>query len=191
MPKSLKDQDLTTHDPVEPTIHLVRGCRVILDSDLANIYSVTTKRLNEQVKRNRNRFPEDFMFRLTASEVKNLQQDRSQIATGSLKHRDLRYRPLVFTEHGAIMAASVLKSDRAIAMSLYVVRAFVRMREVLVETKELHAKLVELERKLTSRQDLQEKAILGLFAQIRKLIAPSSSQPTRAKQIGFRKTQKQ
>ena len=86
------------------------------------------------------------------------------------------------------MAASVLKSDRAIAMSLYVVCAFVRMREVLAETKELHTKLVELEQKLTSRQDLQQKVILGLFAQLRKLLAQSSSQPAKAKQIGFRKT---
>ena len=181
-------QKLIEHDPIEPTILLVRARKVILDSDLANIYAVTTKRLNEQVKRNKKRFPEDFMFQLTAREARNLVSNRSQIATGSQKHRARLYRPFAFTEHGAIMAASVLKNDRAIAMSLYVVRAFVRMREVLAETKELHTKLVELEQKLTSRQDLQQKVILGLFAQLRKLLAQSSSQPAKAKQIGFRKT---
>ena len=105
-------QKLIEHDPIEPTILLVRARKVILESDLANIYSVTTKRLNEQIKRNKKRFPEDFMFQLTTREARNLESNRSQIATGSQKHRARLYRPFAFTEHGAIMAASVLKSDR-------------------------------------------------------------------------------
>ncbi len=102
-------------------IVVLRGCKVMLDADLAELYGVQTKRLNEQVKRNAERFPEDFMFRLTLSEVDGL--NRSQIATGSSKHRDPRFPPFAFTEHGALMAASVLDSPRAVEASLYVVRA--------------------------------------------------------------------
>src|SRR5713101_7336005 len=104
-----KKQSLIKVEPIEPVIRVVRGRRVILDSDLARIYDVTTKRLNEQVKRNRERFPSDFMFRLTADEAKLAH--RSQIATGSQKHRDPRYFPYAFTEHGAVMAANVLNSE--------------------------------------------------------------------------------
>lgn len=104
------------------------GQRVILDADLAALYGVGTKRLNEQVKRNFERFPEDFMFRLTRAEADAL--NRSQNATGSGKYRDPRFPPFAFTEHGAIMAATILNSSQAVEMSLYVVRAFVRIREL-------------------------------------------------------------
>jgi len=137
--------------PVEhiaQAILIRRGHKVLLDAELAALYGVTTKRLNEQVKRNSARFPEDFLFRLTRAETEAL--NRSQIATGSQKHRDPRFPPYAFTEHGAIMAATVLNSPRAVEMSVYVVRAFVKLREMLASNKELVQKLNELERKLQS-----------------------------------------
>ena len=130
------------HD-ITGAILILRGRRVILDRDLAAIYGVTTGRLNEAVKRNAERFPEDFMFQLTASELENL---RSQFAISSWGGR--RYRPFAFTEHGAIQAANVLNSRRAIAMGVYVVRAFVQLREIFASNKDLAGKLVALERSL-------------------------------------------
>src|SRR5277367_3098692 len=114
-----------TSVPVEditPTIRILRGHKVLLDAELAALYGVTTKRLNEQVKRNAARFPPDFIFRLTQAETVTL--NRSQNATGSQKHRDPSFAPYAFTEHGAIMVATILSSPRAIEMSVYVVRAF-------------------------------------------------------------------
>ena len=112
--------------------------------------------------------------------------NRSQIATGSQKHRDSRFLPYAFTEHGAVMAANVLNSERAVAMSVYVVRAFVKLREVLASNDELVKKLDDLERKLTGRLDIHEKAILQLFAQIRELLRPPPPQPKpKRRRIGF------
>jgi hypothetical protein len=135
---------------IAPTVEKISGAilwlrdhRVILDADLAALYGVTTKRLNEQVKRNAARFPEDFMFRLSAQETDAL--NRSHFATGSQKHRDPRFPPFAFTEHGAIMAATVLNSPRAVEMSLYVVRAFVQLREWISSSKELARRLDALE----------------------------------------------
>src|SRR5574341_1960545 len=153
-------------EPVERIVSrilLVRGQKVMLDADLAGIYSVTTKALNQAVKRNLERFPSDFAFRLNAIEAENLKSqiatsishpldsnvdsiNRSQIVTGSQKHRDPRAYPWVFTEHGALMAANVLRSKRAVQMSVHVVRAFVRLREMIAANKELSKKLDELER---------------------------------------------
>ena len=118
---------------LEPRIVTIRGLKVILDADLAKIYGVPTKRLNEQIKRNPARFPEDFVFQLTEEETNNL---RSQFATSSL-HGGRRYPPYVFTEHGSIMAATVLNSPKAIEMSVFVVRAFIKMRETLANNKAL------------------------------------------------------
>jgi hypothetical protein len=159
-------------------ILLVRGHKVILDSDLAGLYGVTTKRLNEQVKRSSERFPADFMFQLNAEEHQAL---RSQIATlkvGRGHHR--KYRPYVFTEHGAIMAASVLNSPRAIQVSVHVVRAFVRLREMLATHKDLARKLEELEKKY----DAQFQVVFGA---IRQLMAPPPPPPpeTKKRRIGF------
>jgi hypothetical protein len=131
-------------DLIDRQIYLIRGEKVMLDTDLALLYGVTTKRLNEQVKRNRKRFPEDFMFQLTPAEVQEL--NRSQNATGSQKHRDPRYRPFAFTEDGAVMLASVLNSQIAITAGIQVVRAFVRLRSVLAAHKELAKRLEKLER---------------------------------------------
>jgi len=161
---------------IEDRILLVRGHKVLLDTDLAALYGVTTKRLNEQVKRNRKRFPDDFVFRLNAVETRAL--DRSQIATGSLKHRDPRYAPYAFTEHGTIMAAMVLNSSRATEVSVYVVRAFVHLRDILASHKDLARRLETHERKLASH----DQAIAGLVETIRTLMAPA--EPKR-RPIGF------
>jgi hypothetical protein len=173
---------------VENAIHLVRGQRVMLDSDLAAIYAVATKRLNQQLKRNRQRFPNDFAFQLTAEEFAAL---RSQIATSSLRSQiatsnkgGRRYRPWVFTEHGAIMLASVLNSEVAIEASVRVVRAFVRLRELISANAELAAKFAQLERRL----DSHDEAIAQLFAAIRQLLAPA---PQKKREIGFHVRERQ
>jgi hypothetical protein len=137
----------------------VRGQAVILDADLAALYGVPTKRLNEQVKRNQERFPEDFVFQLSAEEGRRM---RSHFATAS--KRNIRFQPYAFTEHGAVMAANVLKSDRAIQMSVAVVRAFVRLRRMALSVESLARKLNALE----SKYDRQFKVV---FDAIRKLMA--------------------
>ena len=177
---------------IENMILTIRGQKVILDMDLAHIYGVPTKRLNEQVRRNSDRFPSDFAFILTDQEVANL---RSQFATSSLKinrsqfanasHGGRRYRPYVFTEHGAIMAANILRSKQAIQMSVFVVRAFVRMREILIGQKELDSKLAELEKELTARLDVHETAINEMFRQIKRLLNPASQPEPPKKRVGF------
>ena len=141
---------------IEPMILTIRGQKVVLDMELAKIYGVTTKAFNQAVKRNRRKFPPDFMFRLAVEEYANLRpqfatSNRSQIVTGSQKHRDPRYVPYAFTGHGAVMAATILRSDRAIQMSVFVVRAFIRMRQMLVEQRGLARKLAQLEEELTAR----------------------------------------
>jgi hypothetical protein len=114
---------LNPKKPIETLILTIRNQKVILDADLADVYAVPTKRLNEQVKRNADRFPEDFLFQLTREEAKEMQRSRSQITT--LKRgQNLKYLPFAFTEHGAIMAATILNSPEAVAMSVFVVRAF-------------------------------------------------------------------
>jgi hypothetical protein len=148
---------------------------VILDSDLAELYGVSVKQLNQQVKRNPDRFPSDFIFTVTSSEYKNL---RSQIVTSTSKHGGRRYLPHAFTEHGAIMAATVLNSKRAIEMSVFVVRAFVRMREAILDNQRIAAKLDELE----SRIDSHDGSIEELVEAIRELIAPL---PANNRRIGF------
>jgi len=121
VPRTSRAPTVAVED-ISRAILVLRGDKVLLDAELAALYGVTTKRLNEQVKRNAERFPEDFMFRLTRAETEAL--NRSHFATGSQKHRDPRFAPYAFTEHGAIMAATILNSPRAIEMSVYVVRAF-------------------------------------------------------------------
>jgi phage regulator Rha-like protein len=169
-------------EPVERLIHIIRGQRVILDSDLARVYGVPTKRLNEAVKRTRERFPSDFSFLLEPQEVASL---RSQIAT-SKGRGGRRYIPRAFSEHGAIMLANVLNSPRAVQMSVFVVRAFVKMREVLSQNGQLAKKLADLERRLTGRLDVHEKAIVHILDEIKKLMEPLPPQPEpKRRQIGF------
>jgi hypothetical protein len=165
---------------ISHAILVLRGHRVVLDSDLAALYGVATKRLNEQVKRNTERFPDDFMFRLARPEVEAL--NRSQIATGSQKHRDTRFLPLAFTEHGAIMAATVLNSRRAVEMSLYVVRAFVQLREMLSSNRALSRRLDELEARIEKKLSTHDEAITAMLSAIRQLM--SAKRPTR-RGIGF------
>ena len=172
------DQIMSSHRKIanlQGAIHLIRGQRVMLDSDLAAIYGVTTKRLNEQLRRNRSRFPSDFAFQLTTEELTNL---RSQIATSSF-HGGRRYRSWVFTEHGALMLASVLNSEIAVQASVRVVRAFVRLREMVAANAQLAAKLQELERRL----DSHDEGIANLFAALKQLLEPS--EPTKRREIGF------
>ncbi len=164
---------------IEEKIYIIRGQKVMLDADLAELYQVETRRLNEQVKRNIERFPEDFMFQLTEKEVEELPM-RSQFATAS--KRNVRYRPFVFTEHGAVMLASVLKSKTAIEASLHVVRAFVRLRTILSEHKELAAQFEKLERKMDAKFDEHDEQIALLFKAIKQLITPPSADK---KSIGF------
>jgi hypothetical protein len=155
----------------------VRGYRVILDADLARIYGVPTKRLNEQVKRNAKRFPSDFMFRLTNDEVGGL---RSQFATAKNARGGRRTPPYAFTEHGALMAANVLNSNRAAEMSVYVIRAFVLMRTELALQQDLAKRLAEIERTLIGH----DGALRDLYAKIRALLLPLPAPPRR--RIGFR-----
>ena len=159
---------------IEQVILLIRGQKVILDTDLARLYGVMSKRLNEQVRRNRKRFPADFMFQLSIQEVRNL---RSQIATSRSRHGGRRYLPYAFTEHGAIMAANVLNTQRAIEVSVYVVRAFVRLREMIASNKELSRRLDELEKKYDSKFKV-------VFDAIRQLMTPPELPRRR---IGFRR----
>ena len=165
-------------EQIESRILLVRGQRVLLDAELARLYGVSTGRLNEQVKRNLERFPADFMFQLTKQEVGAL---RSQFAMSNARpgRGGRRHAPFAFAEHGAIMAATVLNSPRAIEMSLYVVRAFVRLRGMIVANKQLTKKLDELEQRL----DTHDHAIGEIMRAIREFTAPP--EPARKRRIGF------
>jgi len=166
-----------TRIPVEHitrAILVLRGHRILLDTELATLYGVTTKRLNEQVRRNRERFPADFMFQLSADEAAVL---RSQIATSKPTGRGgRRYHPYAFTEHGAIMAATILASRRAIEMSIYVVRAFVRLRELLNSNRELARRFEQLEARLDKKLTEHDQAIAAILAAIRELMQPPESQ---------------
>ena len=158
---------------VESAILLIRGEKVILDSDLAALYGVSTARLNQQVNRNLDRFPGDFMFRLSEEEFKDL---ILQNATSKKGRGGRRKLPYVFTEHGAIMAANVLNSKRAVQASVQVVRAFVKLRQLLTSNAELARKLDDLEKEYDQRFKI-------VFDAIRQLMTPP---PAKSKHIGFR-----
>jgi len=166
---------MITIEGLAQRILLIRGQKVMLDADLAELYGVPTKRFNEQVKRNIGRFPLDFMFQLTGEEHEAL---RSQFATSNSGRGGRRYAPYAFTEHGAIMAATILNSPKAIEMSVFIVRAFVQLREMLSSHKELAAKLEALEQKVGSH----DQAIAGLIDAIRQLMAPPEQ---KKRPIGF------
>lgn len=154
-------------------IRIVRGRKVILDSDLAALYGVSTKRLNEQVKRNLDRFPSDFMFQLTQAETDFL---RSQFATSSKSQGGRRFLPYVFTEHGTLMAANILNNPIAIAVSIEIVRTFVQLRQTLLAHQELKRKIELLE----SKYDSQFRSIFDAIKQL--MIPPESSR----RSIGIR-----
>jgi len=170
--KMPKDRLLIPPERIERSILLIRGHKVMLDSDLAELYGVTTKRLNEQVRRNLSRFPEDFMFQLTESETRLL---RSQIATSKEGRGGRRYLPYAFTEQGVAMLSSVLNSERAIKVNIEIMRAFVRLRQILASNKELAKRLDEMEKKY----DAQFRVV---FEAIRELMKPPE---TKRRPIGF------
>jgi hypothetical protein len=170
----MRPYPVLTLERVERTILVIRGQKVILDADLSKLYGVTTKRLNQQVNRNRSRFPDDFMFQLTSEE-------KAEVVANCDHLSKLKFSPVlpyVFTEHFAIMAASVLNTPRAIETSVFVVRAFVRLREMVATHRELARKLSELEQRF---EDHDEK-IQAIFEAIRQLMAPPERQ---RKKIGF------
>ena len=176
---------LVAIEAVASRILVIRGQKVMLDADLAELYGVTTKRLNEQTRRNLDRFPSDFVFQLTIQGLAGL---RSHFATSrsGLQQRawgGRRYAPFAFTEHGVIMAAMVLKSARAIETSVYVVRAFVQQRDVLVANKELAKRLDELESRIERKLNTHDQAISGILDVIRQLMA--SPEPPKKRRIGF------
>jgi|SRR5438552_1505013 len=198
-------------EQIDGMIRTIRGTRVMLDRDLAKIYGAPTKAFNQAVKRNRQRFPEDFMFRLTVEEAKALQASRSQFVT--LKRgQNVKYLPYAFTEYGALMAANighsrgprscqlpslrlrlparfplarVLNSARAVQMSIFVVRAFAKMREALRRTPELARKLAALEKKLTARLDVHEAAIVQVLREVMQILNPPPEPEPPRRRIGF------
>jgi len=182
------------NERLEPLIFRVRGRRVVLDADLARLYGVNTKRLNEAFKRNRRRFPSDFAFQLIAEELENL---RSQFATSSLQaadtaanmvlwsqfattsHGGRRYLPWAFTEHGALMAANILRSERALQMSVFVVRAFIRLREQVAANTAILKRLAEIDQALVQH----DAALSDLYRKLLPLLQPPADPPKR--RIGF------
>jgi len=165
-----KNVSIVQAEPIMHSILLIREQKVILDSDLALLYGVTTTRLNEQVKRNIERFPDDFMFTLTKDEFNNL---KSQFATSSSGWGGRRKLPYAFTEHGAIMAASVLNSPKAVQASIFVVRAFVRLRQLLAPYKEVIKRIEQLETKLQTH----DKSIIAIVNAFKLLMPPPDSGP--------------
>lgn len=152
--------------PVRAPLHEVRGCQIILDHDLAPLFGVSTKRLNEQVRRNRERFPDAFAFRLSQTETAAL---RSQFATSN-QRGGRRYAPMAFTEHGVVMAATILRSASAVAMSLRNVEEFIRLRKALQLHEELRRRLSELSTEVSARLDGHDAEIARIFELIEDLL---------------------
>jgi len=171
-------------EEIDGMIRTIRGIRVMLDRDLAKIYRVPTKAFNQAVKRNRERFPEDFMFQLTLAEAKELRASWTQNVT--LKRgQNVKYRPYAFTEYGALMAANILNSAQAVQMSIFVVRAFAKMREALRRTPELTRKLAALEKRLTARLDVHEAAIVEVLKEVMQILNPPPEPELPRRKIGF------
>jgi hypothetical protein len=190
MKKALNNEQL------EPLIFTIRGQRVVLDADLARLYEVSTKRFNEAFKRNRRRFPDDFAFQITTAEFNNLRSQtatssyqvtdpnenklgRSQFATASSRFRNVSFRPWAFTEHGALMAANILRSDRAVQMSVFVVRAFVRLREHIAANTAILKRLAEIDKTLLGH----DAALRDVYQKLLPLLQPAPFPPKR--RIGF------
>ncbi|MEA3360591.1 MAG: ORF6N domain-containing protein [Thermodesulfobacteriota bacterium] len=160
---------------IQQRILLIRGVKIIVDADLAEAYGIPTRRLNEQVRRNKDRFPDDFMFQLTAEEKTEVVANCDHLE----KLKFSKALPLVFTEHGVIMAASVLNSPKAVEVSVFVVRAFVQLRETIAGHKELAKKIAKLERKLGDH----DEQIMVLVEAIKQLMDPKP--PPKTRRIGF------
>lgn len=197
MPSAAKRKTSVPLVSIEAAIRSLRGERVILDADLGKIYGVETRTLNQAVNRNRHKFPPDFFFQLTSNEVIAL--NRSQIVTASpgekkamrsqiviASKRNVRHPPYAFTEHGAIMAANILNSPQAVQMSVFVVRAFIKMRGAFTDTRELTRKLASLETELKSRLDKHESAIVEVLQRVMALLDPPPAPPEPPKpEMGF------
>jgi len=168
--------EILTEERVIKSIIVIRGVKVILDSDLAQLYDVETRRLNEQVRRNIDKFPKDFMFQLTKEEFLNL---KSHIATSSPGWGGKRKPPLVFTEHGALQAANVLNSKNASKMSVFIIRAFVRLREMALNNEKLARKVKQIENRVSDH----DKILLELIEEIKKII--DAPKPRNKKMVGF------
>lgn len=167
--------------PVSPPIHTVRKQSVVLDSDLAEMYGVETKRLNQAVRRNDAKFPLEFCFELTQQEFASLRSQNVTLKTGRGTHR--KYLPLVFTEHGALMAATVLKSDQAVQMSLYLVKAFVQMRDEMLASKTILKRVAEIDRRLLEHDVVLQE----LIARIQPLLdaPPVDDKKSKKARIGY------
>jgi hypothetical protein len=193
---TLRMSETTSNEVLEPLIFTIRGHRVVLDADLARLYRVTTKRFNEAFQRNRRRFPADFAFQLTTREFnllrsqiatdssqapdsKNEKLNWSQFATSSSRHRGTAYTPWAFTEHGALMAANILRSERAVQMSVFVIRAFIRMREHVAANTAVMARLAEIDKTLLQH----DAALRDVYRKLLPLLQPPADPPKR--RIGF------
>ncbi|WP_264525833.1 ORF6N domain-containing protein [Flavobacterium sp. N502536] len=173
----MKDQSLLSEEIISNKIYYIRNQKVMLDSDLALLYDVETKRLNEQVKRNLSRFPSDFMFQLTENEFENL---KSQIATSSWGGS--RKLPFVFTEHGILMLSSVLKSDKAIQTNIQIMRIFTKVRQMLLDTTEIKVDILQIQKKLENH----DKNIELVFSYLDELTEKKENESERVK-IGYKK----
>ena len=171
--------ELKSIEAISLRVLSIRGLKVLIDADLAALYGVETKRLNEQVKRNIERFPQDFMFQLTANEKAEVVANCDHLS----KLKFSKTLPFVFTEHGAIQAANVLSSKEAIEMGVYIVRAFVRLRELVLSHQDLAQKLNELEQHVEQKFDSHDQAIAGLINMVRELMNPTV--PANKQSIGF------
>ena len=175
-----KSENFVPAEIIQKKIYFIRGHKVMFDVDLARLYSVPTKRFNEQVKRNLKRFPSDFMFQLTRNEYDNL---RSQFATSSWGGR--RYLPYVFTDYGVAMLSSVLNSDRAIEVNIQIMRVFTKLREMMISHKDLARKIEDMEHKFQERFKEQDQKIVVVFNAIRDLLADKKEVAKKRGPMGF------
>ncbi|MFQ6600474.1 ORF6N domain-containing protein [Flavobacterium sp. C3NV] len=175
----MDDQSLLSEETISDKIYFIRGQKVMLDRDLALLYGIETKRLKEQVKRNRNRFPEDFMFELTKIEFENW---RSQFATSNSEKMGLRYLPMAFTEHGVLMLSSVLNSNKAIQTNIQIMRIFTKVRQMLLDTTEIKVDILQIQKKLENH----DKNIELVFSYLDELTEKKEDESERVK-IGYKK----
>ena len=174
---------LISAERITRVILVLRGHRVLLDAELAALYGVTTKVFNQAVKRNLDRFPKDFSFQLSMAEANALRSRIVTLKRGRGQHR--KYLPYAFTEHGAIMVATILKSTRAVEMSVYVVRAFVQMRELLSSNAELARRFTQLEKRLDKRLTDHDETIATILSAIRQLMNPPIQNGCRGSSVTY------
>ncbi|MBF4515301.1 ORF6N domain-containing protein [Flavobacterium sp. ANB] len=179
----MDDQSLLSEEAISTKIYFIRGQKVMLDRDLAILYGIETKRLKEQVKRNRIRFPEDFMFELTKIEFENW---RSQIATSNSEKMGLRYVPMAFTEHGVLMLSSVLNSDKAIQTNIQIMRIFTKVRQMLLDTTEIKVDIQHPEASGQKKLENHDKNIELVFSYLDELTEKKENEVERVK-IGYKK----